>query len=159
MAQPAPKPTFGTFVVVTVVVIGGFAGVLFVIASTNPGPATLTLPLGGPLEIGPPYNPGGPVLSLSLQNKGIIPIDYVTAQIQIQPSRGYGPDWVSMYLQSPLDITPASPLLPGQTVLFVVALIGPWYVPCGASYPVSIAGTYSGGLAFGEVASEPLLCN
>lgn len=168
MAWPAPKLTLFTFVVVTVLVIGGFAAYLFLSGSAGHGASCCTTVEFGPISItslrtGSPFNPAGPVMNLTVQSTATLPIDNLTAQILVNNSYA-GPEWVGMYLHTPPNITGASPLLPGQTALFVVGLIGPDSVTCGASFSVSLVGSYSGSpfsgsLAFRVVASEPLLCD
>ncbi len=101
---------------------------------------------GNPVEVVsvigpiPPYNPGGPVISVTLKNVGGVAITSLDAAITLAPPP-YTP-FVFIF-----NASPSSPLLPGQSVQETRTVIGGGFEG-GQDYPLAINGTFVGGGRF-----------
>jgi hypothetical protein len=89
----------------------------------------------------PPYNPGGPVVSITLKNRANTPITFLNAILMLPTAE---PSVVYPFI---FDVNESSPLLQNQTIQSTRTLIGAGF-ETGTSYPLVISGTLSDGLQF-----------
>jgi len=108
-----------------------------VVATTYGGPVEV-VSVTGPI---PPYNPGGPVVSVALMNAGDIPITSLSATL---PSFPGGPSVPYSFV---FDVNSSNPLLPGQSIKETRTLIGA-SIDSGLEYPLTISGTLVNGTPF-----------
>jgi hypothetical protein len=108
---------------------------------------TISLGLQDPVQvisvIGPipPYNPGGPVISVTLENVAEIPIISLTATLKLPSAEPLVPYSFSFSVDS------SNPLLQGQSVESTLTAIGAGS-ESNATYPLVISGMFSNGLVF-----------
>lgn len=88
----------------------------------------------------PPYNPGGPVVSVTLKNVGQAPIVSLNATLKL-PSAEPSVTYVFTF-----EVSSSDPLLPGQSVEITRTLIGAGFG--NSPYPLVISGLLSNGIAF-----------
>jgi The GLUG motif len=99
-----------------------------------------------PIEItsvvGPiaPYNPGGPVIDVTVKNVAAEPVVSLTATLQI-------PSGLNTVFGISFNVTPSNPLLPGGSVSARRTLIGGG-IRSGDSYPLTIDATLQDGAQF-----------
>jgi hypothetical protein len=99
-----------------------------------------------PIEItsvvGPiaPYNPGGPVIDVTVKNVAPEPVVSLTATLQI-------PSGLNTVFGISFNVTPSNPLLPGGSVSARRTLIGGG-IRSGDSYPLTIDATLQDGAQF-----------
>jgi hypothetical protein len=93
--------------------------------------------VNGPI---PPYNPGGPVVSITLKNVARLAITSLRATLRVES-----------LLSSPysfvFDVSPSNPLLTGQSAKVTQTLIDGGF-DSSRSYPLTISGTLSDGRKF-----------
>ena len=110
--------------------------------STSTVSITITSPVDSPVEVAsvtgpiPPYNPGGPVISIVLKNIGDTPIVSLNATLVLPGPTGSYP--------FTFDISTANPLLPGHSVSSTHTLIGAGF-SSELDYTLMINGTLSDG--------------
>lgn len=108
-------------------------------------PATSTpvqvVSITGPI---PPYNPGGPVVSIVLQNVGDISIVSLKATLVLSAAITTGATAPYPFV---FDVNASSPLHSGQTISSTRTLIGAGF-SSGADYSLTIDGTFANGTAF-----------
>jgi hypothetical protein len=141
------------------------AVVLFILVipgcSPKPGlsPTSATLPAGqepvsivsviGPI---PPYNPGGPVVEITLKNVSVAPVIVLTAGLGINRA---GPSNTPFNFS--FQVTSDNPLSPGKSISARQTLIGGGFSD-GVLYPLTINGTLQSGAGFAytkQVLIEP----
>jgi hypothetical protein len=92
-----------------------------------------------------PYNPGGPVVSMTLKNAGDTSITSLNASLAITSGINTGavhsPYWFFF------DVSSANPLLSGQTIQVSETLINAGF-QTGASYPLTVYGMTADGTVF-----------
>jgi hypothetical protein len=116
--------------------------------STSSTPATLPpdqepvsiVSVTGPI---PPFNPGGPVVEVTLKNVSAEPVVSLTAGLGI--NRAGPPGFLDFTFA--FKVTPDNPLLPGATAILRQTLIGGGFAD-NVSYPLTINGTLKSGAAF-----------
>ncbi|MDG7015991.1 MAG: hypothetical protein JRM82_01295, partial [Nitrososphaerota archaeon] len=97
---------------------------------------------GGPVEVVsvigpiPPYNPGGPVVRVTLQNIGQVPITSLNASLPRYPG---GPTVPYSFV---FKVNSSSPLEPGQTAQATLTMIG-FGFSTGQEFPLTVSGTLS----------------
>jgi hypothetical protein len=142
-----------------VVIVVGVAFLAFALGVSleSPGPPAAPQPLSVIAFWMEPF-PGGPALTIELQSSTNSSIDNLSAQLLVQAA-GYESQftWLGMYLRSP-NISAADPLQPGQVATFGVGGNAPLVASCGATYFLTVAGTYSYGASFVFVTSQNLSC-
>jgi len=120
-------------------------------------PPTATLPAGeepvavvsvsGPYPVyidgKPLWNPGGPVVEITLKNVSAEPVASLTADFGID--RAGQPGLSSFFFI--FDVTSAAPLLPGSDISVRQTLIGGGFSD-NISYPLTINGTLQSGAGF-----------
>ncbi len=132
--------------------------------STKPGtttttapPPTTTLPAGeepvalvsvsGPYPVyvdgKPLWNPGGPVVEITLKNVSAEPVASLTADLGIERA---GPPGLSSFVFT-FDVTSAAPLLPGSDISVRQTLIGGGFSD-NINYLLTINGTLQSGAGF-----------
>jgi hypothetical protein len=95
--------------------------------------------VAGPI---PPYNPGGPVVSVTLKNVGISTITALDATLGVE-NLGNGVSGYSFIF----NVSISNLLVPGQTIEETHTLIGAGF-DSGVDYPLSINGTLVNGTQF-----------
>lgn len=125
---------------------------LILIATIPPAGPASTSETGSPgwvvaLETGPPQNPGGPTMHLTLRNELGGPISNISAVLDLQ----------QMYTFSFPNVTAASPLPVGGLTSTSSILIGASYT-CGAEYALVIRGAYSGEHPFSVSVAHVITC-
>jgi hypothetical protein len=108
-----------------------------VVATTSGSPVEV-VSVTGPI---PPYNPGGPVVSVELENVGDIPITSLNATL---PSVPGGPHVPYSFV---FNVNSSNPLLPGQSIQETRTLIGA-SIDSSVEYPLTISGTLMHGTEF-----------
>lgn len=112
--------------------------------------------IGNPVEVVsvtgpiPPYNPGGPVVSIVLENVGGTSVVSLSATPKLnsaEPSVSY---------TFVFDVNAASPLLPDYTVQDTRTLIGAGF-QTGTNYPLTISGTFANGTSFSSTVLVQIL--
>jgi len=94
----------------------------------------------------PPYNPGGPVVSVVLANAGDAPITALNATILFNSSASSAKGQPTSYTFA-FGVSSSNPLPPGQSIQDKHTLIGAGF-ETGSSYPLTIDGTLESGRAF-----------
>jgi hypothetical protein len=93
----------------------------------------------------PPYNPGGPVVSVALKNAGGTAVTSLNATLAITAGTNSGavhsPYWFFF------DASSANPLLPGQSIQLDETLLDAG-LQTGTNYPLTIYGVTADGTAF-----------
>ena len=84
----------------------------------------------------PPITPGGPSITITLENTSTSPITSLTASLSLDVPYDYT-----------FDVTESAPLVPGQSASQTTAQIRGGFQG-GASYPLSIEGTLQNGTTF-----------
>jgi len=108
--------------------------------------------LGSPVEavsvVGPipPYNPGGPAVSVTLKNVGDAPITFLNATLAFVPPPT-NPGGVRVPYSFSFNVSSAHPLQPGQSIQDTRTLIGAGF-ETDLSYPLTISGTTADGTGF-----------
>jgi hypothetical protein len=93
----------------------------------------------------PPYNPGGPVIDVTLRNAGDAPIASLNATLRLSPPSGLtGQPLPSTFIFS---VGASDPLLPGQNIQDNLTVIG-GSLQTGQDYPLTINGTTLDGQSF-----------
>jgi hypothetical protein len=113
-------------------------------ATTPASPSATATPPSGqePVEIVsvtgpiPPYNPGGPVVEITLRNAGSEPVTSLTATLDTGTAKEFT-----------FDVTPSSPLLTGESTSTKETMISSSF-SYTVSYPLSISGTLQSGDTF-----------
>jgi hypothetical protein len=83
----------------------------------------------------PPYNPGGPMVEVTLKNIGGEPVVQLKAALQL-----------GKYYDFSFNVTASAPLVTGQSTTFKRILVGPGStIDSEASYPLKIAATLQSG--------------
>jgi len=95
--------------------------------------------VAGPI---PPYNPGGPVVSVTLKNVGISTITALDATLGVE-NLGNGVHGYSFVF----NVSISNLLVPGQTIEETHTLVGAGF-DSGVDYPLSINGTLVNGTQF-----------
>jgi hypothetical protein len=104
-------------------------------ASQNQQPIEVTSVLG-PLQ---PFNPGGPVVEITLKNVGVEPVISLTATLELDTP--FGPfDFI-------FNVTPSNPLQPNKSTSDILTLIGGGFAD-NVSYPLKIHATLQNGAKF-----------
>lgn len=114
---------------------------------SSPSPTSATLPPGqeplavvsviGPI---PPYNPGGPVIEITLKNVSVEPVISLITGLGIDRA---GPPNMPPFTFT-FKVTPGNPLLPGNTTSTTQTLIGGGFSD-NVTYPLTINGTLQNG--------------
>ncbi len=139
----------GAYTVIAADEWGQLAFLHFIVSS----PPVQVVSVLGPV---PPYNPGGPMISITLKNTASSPITFLNATLEVptlEPSITYSFDF---------GINSTHPLLQNQVVNETRTLIGASF-DNNASYPLAISGTLSDGTFFNfterAIISQPGLAN
>jgi hypothetical protein len=150
------NPTVLTVFAVAIVAAMSFAAIATMAAGSPPaGTMTATvstsvstsgqiqvLSVTGPMS---PYNPGGPVVSVTLKNTGDAAVTSLNATLATTAGTNSGavhsPYWFLF------DASSANPLLAGQSIQLNETLLGAGFQR-GASYPLTIYGMTADGAAF-----------
>jgi len=104
-------------------------------ASQNQQPIEVMSVLG-PLQ---PFNPGGPVVEITLKNVGVEPVISLTATLELDTP--FGPfDFI-------FNVTPSNPLQPNKSTSDILTLIGGGFAD-NVSYPLKIHATLQNGAKF-----------
>ncbi|HYB04837.1 MAG TPA: hypothetical protein VED17_10260 [Nitrososphaerales archaeon] len=114
---------------------GQFLILHFAVISTLP---LRVVSITGPI---PPYNPGGPVVSIAVKNTANLPITFLNATLEVpsaEPSVSYSFNF---------GINSSNPLLQNQTVQSARTLIGAGF-DNSVSYPIVISGSFYNGVSF-----------
>ena len=90
----------------------------------------------------PPFNPGGPVVEITLKNVSSEPIFTLKASLGISRA---GPSNTPFAFN--FDVTPSNPLLPDKTIGTKLTLIGGG-ISDNISYPLLIEGNLQSGTGF-----------
>ena len=90
----------------------------------------------------PPYNPGGPVVSITLKNTGDVPITSLNATLPLVNPRG-----VLFPYPFGFSVSPSNPLVPGQSIQETSTLIGASF-DSSVEYPLTINGALLNGTQF-----------
>jgi hypothetical protein len=88
----------------------------------------------------PVYNPGGPIVEMTLINVSDEPVIFLEASLELESASG-------RLFEFTFDVTPSKPLLPGTSTSARQTLIGGGFsdeIP----YPISINGTLQSNVAF-----------
>jgi hypothetical protein len=85
----------------------------------------------------PPYNPGGPVVSITLKNVGVNPMIFLNATLTLRNASALPSQYSFVF-----NVSTSNPLLPGQSVQVARTLIGA-EIGTGVSYSLAIYGTFS----------------
>ncbi len=96
-------------------------------------PPVVVISVSGPIS---PFNPGGPMVLISLENVSDQPIVSVMASLEINRSFDFN-----------FDVSAASPWLPGNTISAQTTLINGGFSDDQA-YPLKISGTLKNGTTF-----------
>jgi len=112
--------------------------------STSPPPLTSTTsaPFSEPVAVVsvsgpiPPYNPGGPVVEITLNNVSSVPVITLSAILELNRAFTFT-----------FEVTPSNPLMPGASASVRQTLIGGGLAD-NVSYPLTINGTLQGGADF-----------
>jgi hypothetical protein len=108
--------------------------------------------IGSPVEVVsvlgpiPPYNPGGPVVSVTLKNTGDAPIASLNATLAFVPPPNI-PGGVRVPYSFVFDAASSNPLLPGQSTQETRTLIGAGF-DSSLDYPLTIDGALLDGSQF-----------
>jgi hypothetical protein len=106
------------------------------VALTSSSPVEV-VSVTGPI---PPYNPGGPVVSLSVKSISETPITSLDATISFVSAS-------STPYSFAFNVSSSNPLLPGQSTQTTRILIGAGF-ETGLNYPLTISGTFENGTQF-----------
>jgi hypothetical protein len=108
--------------------------------------AALSSPVEAVSVVGPipPYNPGGPVISVTLKNVGDAPITSLNATLVLEPPPN-NPGGFSVPYSFVFNVSSTNPLLPGQSTQDSRTLIGAAF-ETGLDYPLMISGPFADGL-------------
>ena len=90
----------------------------------------------------PPYNPGGPVVSISLKNIGETPITSLNATLAFVNPRNVLTPWPFSF-----NASPSNPLLPGESINATSTLIGA-SIDSSLEYPLTVNGAFLNGTQF-----------
>ena len=90
----------------------------------------------------PPFNPGGPVVEITLKNVSSVPVVSLQASLGITRA---GPSNTPFTFK--FDVTPSNPLLPDKTISTTLTLINGGFSD-NVSYPLAIAGNLQSGTEF-----------
>ncbi len=118
--------------------------------NTSPYQVNTSAPDTGQIQVvsvtGPlaPFNPGGPVVSVTLENTGNESIVSLNATLDITAQTNEAAQSPYWFL---FNVSSASPLQPGQSTQLSETLIGAGF-QTGASYPVTIYGMTASGAEF-----------
>jgi hypothetical protein len=102
-------------------------------------------PVGRPVDVVsvkgpvPPYNPGGTVISITLENIGGVPVSFLNASLDFR-ERVFPYPFV-------FNVSSSHPLLPSQSVQATQTLIGAGF-QSGVQYPLTISGALADGTRF-----------
>jgi hypothetical protein len=103
---------------------------------------SVTGPLPSSYEDGKPvYNPGGPIVEITLKNVSDEPVIFLEASLDLNISHPQ-----NLYIFT-FDVTLASPLRPGESISTRSTLIGGGFADT-IPYPVTISGTLESNVAF-----------
>ncbi len=102
-------------------------------ASQNQEPIEITSVLG---PVGPPPNPGGGAVEITLRNVGVEPVISLTATLELSES-----------LDFIFDVSPANPLQPNRSTSTTLGLIRSGF-SSNDSYPLTINATLQNGAKF-----------
>lgn len=91
----------------------------------------------------PPYNPGGPVVEITLKNVSVEPVTSLSVSLGIDRA---GPPNLSPF-PFIFQVTSANPLSPGNSISARQTLIGGGFTD-SASYPLTTNGTLQNGAVF-----------
>jgi len=108
-------------------------------SSTANQPPIEVVSVLGPI---PPFNPGGPVVEITLKNVSSEPVVSLKASLGIIRA---GPSSTPFTFN--FDVTPSNPLLPGKTIGTKLTLIGGGFSD-NVSYPLKIEGKLESGADF-----------
>ena len=122
---------------VVVLIAAAWASAALISDRTTHSNPVEVLSVVGPI---PPYNPGGPVVSITVDNVGGVAITSLDAALTFAPSPLT--PCVFVFAASPSD-----PLLPGQTAQETRIVINGGFAG-GQDYPLTINGTFEGGGQF-----------
>ena len=90
----------------------------------------------------PPFNPGGPVVEITLKNVSSEPVVSLKASLGIIRA---GPSSTPFTFN--FDVTPSNPLLPDKTIVIKLTLIGGGFSD-NVSYPLIIEGNLESGTEY-----------
>jgi len=90
----------------------------------------------------PPYNPGGPVVSITLKNTGDAPIASLNAGLQLPNAGGTSTPYTFVF-----NVNSSDPLLPGQSITQTRTLINAGF-DSSVEYPLTISGALTNGTQF-----------
>ena len=90
----------------------------------------------------PPYNPGGPVVSISLKNIGETPITSLNATLAFVNPRNVLTPWPFSF-----NASPSNPLWPGESINATSTLIGA-SIDSSLEYPLTVNGAFLNGTQF-----------
>jgi len=108
------------------------------VVATMSGSPVEVVSVTGPV---PPYNPGGPVVSVALKNVGDISITSLNATLPSVPGGS------SVPYSFVFNVSSSSPLLPGQSIQETRMLIGA-SIDSSLEYPLQVSGTLVNGTQF-----------
>ena len=89
----------------------------------------------------PPYNPGGPVVSIAVKNIANLPITFLNATLEVSSAEP------SVIYSFNFGINSSNPLLQNQTIQSTRTLIGAGF-DNSVSYPLVISGNLTNGVSF-----------
>ena len=95
----------------------------------------------------PPYNPGGPVVTVTLENAGGSDVTSLNATLGLDSPPSSNPGGAHLTYSFVFNVTSSDPLQPGQSVQATRTLIDA-EVQTGANYPLTIDGTLADGQTF-----------
>ncbi len=94
----------------------------------------------------PPYNPGGPVVGITLKNIGETSITSLNATLAFVPPPNI-PGGIPVPYSFVFNVSSSCPLLPGQSIQETQTLIGAGF-GSGTEYPLTINGALTNGTQF-----------
>ncbi len=116
----------------------GHVQILYFQVTTASGRTVEVVSVTGPI---PPFNPGGPVVGITLRNVGDTPITSLSATLPINTQ---GPQLPYSFV---FNVNSSNPLKPGQTAQDTRTLIGAGF-DSSLQYSLTISGTLSNGIQF-----------
>jgi hypothetical protein len=146
-ANPSTNATFDYFQPGTYTLAAedawGQVTLLHFLVALAPGSPIEVVSVIGPIQ---PYNPGGPIVDVTLKNVGDVPITFLNATLSIEPPLT-NPGGFNQPFTFAFNLSSSNPLLPGQSAQCTRTLIGVGLQTC-SDYPITIDGAFTNGTQF-----------
>ena len=97
---------------------------------------------------GPPVNPAGAAIHITVTNVGVQPIVRLGATLYL--------GWP--YNLSFLNVSTSSPIHAGEMLTLVSVIVGPDPATCGENFPIEFLGAYASGTTFDQRVPTTMTC-